>query len=102
MFGLVSVPVRVSAAARAKRIYLHQIHRDCHTRIKQPLFCPHCNRNVDRSEISTGYECETGQYVMVEPGEIKKVTPESGRTMEILAFVPAAEVDPRHLRRKAS
>jgi len=93
-FGLVSIPVRLYAAARAKRIYLHQLHRDCHTRIKQPLFCPHCNRIVDRSEIIKGYEYETGQYVLVEPDEIKKITPESGRTMEILAFVPAAEVDP--------
>jgi DNA end-binding protein Ku len=101
-FGLVSIPVRLYAAARAKRIYLQQLHRDCHTRIKQPLFCPHRNRIVDRSEIIKGYEYETGQYVLVEPDEIKKITPESGRTMEILAFVPAAEVNPRHLRRKAS
>lgn len=93
-FGLVSVPIRLYAAARAKRIYLHQIHCDCHTRLKQPLFCPHCNRIVDRSEVIKGYEYETGQYVLVEGEDIKKITPESGKTMEILAFVPAAEVDP--------
>ena len=93
-FGLVSVPIRLYAAARAKRIYLHQLHRDCHTRLKQPLFCPHCNRIVDRSEVIKGYEYETGQYVLVEGEDIKKITPESGKTMEILAFVPSAEVDP--------
>jgi len=93
-FGLVSVPIRLYAAARAKRIYLHQLHRDCHTRLKQPLFCPHCNRIVDRSEVIKGYEYETGQYVLVEGEDIKKITPESGKTMEIHAFVPAAQVDP--------
>jgi len=100
--GCVLIPVRFYAAARAKRIYLHQLHRDCHTRSKQPSFCPHCNRIVDRSEFSNGYEYETGPHVLVESGEITKITPESGRTMEPLAFVPAAEVHPRHLRRKAS
>lgn len=93
-FVLVSVPIRPYAAARAKRIYRHQLHRDCHTRLKQPLFCPHCNRIVDRSEVIKGYEYETGQYVLVEGEDIRKITPESGKTMEILAFVPSAEVDP--------
>jgi len=32
--------------------------------------------------------------VYIEPEEIKKITPESGRTMEILAFLDEAEVDP--------
>ena len=93
-FGLVSVPIRLYAAARAKRIYLHPLHRDCHTRLTQPLFCPHCNRIVDRSEVIKGYEYETGQYVLVEGEDIQKITPESGKTMEILAFVPLVEVDP--------
>ena len=39
-FGLVSIPIRMYAAARAKRANLHQIHKVCNTRIKQPLFCP--------------------------------------------------------------
>ena len=78
-FGLVSIPIRLYAAARPKRIALHQLHNKCHTRIKQPLFCPTCNRFVDRSEIVKGYEYEKGQYVLVEPEEIKKITPASSR-----------------------
>jgi DNA end-binding protein Ku len=93
-FGLVSIPIRLYAAARPKRIALHQLHNKCHTRIKQPLFCPTCNRFVDRSEIVKGYEYEKGQYVLVEPEEIKKITPASSRTMEILAFVDGDQIDP--------
>ena len=93
-FGLVSIPIRLYAAARAKRTNLHQIHKVCKTRLKQPLYCPHCKRFVERSEVVKGYEYEKGQYVLVEPEEIKKITPESGRTMEILAFLDEAEVDP--------
>ena len=93
-FGLVSIPIRLYAAARAKRINLHQIHSVCKTRLKQPLYCPHCKRFVERSEVIKGYEYEKGQYVFIEPDEIKKLTPESGRNMEILAFLEQSDVDP--------
>lgn len=93
-FGLVSIPIRLYAAARTKRTYLHQIHNACNTRLKQPLFCPTCNRIVDRSEVVKGYEYETGQYVLVDGEEIKKITPPSGKTMEIMTFLDQADVDP--------
>src|ERR1700719_1085053 len=93
-FGLVSIPIRMYAAARSKRTYLHQVHSKCNTRLKQPLFCPTCDRIVDRSEVIKGYEYETGQYVLIEGEEIKKITPPSGGTMEILTFVNRDDVDP--------
>lgn len=52
-FGLVSIPIRLYAAARPRRIELHQLHNKCHTRLKQPPFCPTCNRFVERSEVVT-------------------------------------------------
>jgi DNA end-binding protein Ku len=93
-FGLVSIPIRLFAAARPKRTYLHQIHKECHTRLKQPLYCPHCNRMVDRSEVINGYEYEPGKYVLIEGEEIKKITPPSGKTMEIITFLEQSDVDP--------
>lgn len=93
-FGLVSFPVRLYPAARPSRVSLHQLHSVCHTRLKQPLFCPHCNRMVDRSEVIKGYETEDGHYVLITKEEIEKITPESGRAMEILAFVNMSEIDP--------
>ena len=93
-FGLLSISVRLYTAARSDRMYLHQIHKVCNTRLKQPLFCPTCNRQVKRSEVIRGYEYEEGQYVLVEDDEIKKITPRSGRVMEILAFVKEEQIDP--------
>ncbi len=93
-FGLLSIPIRMYTAARSDRTYLHQIHKKCNSRVKQPLFCPVCNRQVDRSEIIKGYEYEEGQYVLIDDDEIKKITAKSGRTMEILAFVKESQIDP--------
>lgn len=93
-FGLVSIPIRLYTAARNKRTFLHQIHNVCNTRLKQPLYCPTCERMVDRSEVIKGYEYETGQYVLIDRNEIKKITPQSGKVMEIIAFLDEDAVDP--------
>lgn len=93
-FGLLAVPIRLYTAARSERLNLHQLHKECHTRLKQPLFCPHCNRQVERNEVVKGYEYEPGKYAVVSDEEIKKITPKSSKTMEILAFVKQEQIDP--------
>jgi|SRR5690348_16392992 len=93
-FGLVSIPIRLYAAARSTRIELHQLHSVCKTRLKQPLFCPTCNRIVTRDEVVKGYEYEDGKYVLLDPEEVKRIAPQSARSMEILAFVKASQIDP--------
>jgi DNA end-binding protein Ku len=93
-FGLISIPMRMSAAARGERISFNQLHKECHSRLKQPLFCPVCNRNVERSEIVKGYEHEKDQYVLFSEEELDKIEPPSARVMEILEFVKLDEMDP--------
>ena len=93
-FGLLAIPVKLYTAARSQRMNLHQLHKVCHTRLKQPLYCPHCNRQVDRSEVVRGYEYEKGRYVVINEDEIKKITPRSSTVMEIVAFVKQEQIDP--------
>ena len=93
-FGLITIPVRLYAAARRSRFELHQLHRKCHTRLRQPLFCPTCNRPVDKSEVVKGFEYEEGKYALIEPEEIKKIEPQSARSMDVLAFAKSSEIDP--------
>lgn len=93
-FGLVSIPISLTPAARSERFSFNQIHSVCHNRLKQPLYCPHCERMVDRSEVEKGYEYEKDQYLLFKPEELKAIEPESSRVMEILEFVKLDEVDP--------
>jgi DNA end-binding protein Ku len=93
-FGLISIPVRLYAAARSERISFNQIHEPCGSRIKQQIFCPTCERVVERSELVKGYEAEKNSYIIIEDEEIKKIAPESQETMEILEFVKLEEIDP--------
>jgi len=93
-FGLISIPVRMFAAARSERISFNQLHKECHSRLKQPLFCPVHNRNVERSEVIKGYEYEKDQYVLFTEEELDKIEPPSAKVMEILEFVKIGDVDP--------
>lgn len=93
-FGLITIPVRLYAAARSERVSFNQLHKQCHTRLKQPLFCPTCNRNVERSEVEKGFEHEKDQYVLFGEDELEKIAPPSASAMEILEFVNLAEIDP--------
>jgi DNA end-binding protein Ku len=92
--SLVSIPVQLYPAARSGRTYLHQIHKECNSRVRQPLFCPTCNRSVDRSEVIKGYEFDEGQYVLMEDKEIKKLAAKSSHVLEIVAFAKLSEIDP--------
>jgi len=88
------MPVRLFSGARGNHISFHMLHRDDNTRIKQQLWCPHDERVVERSEIVKGYEYRKGEYVIIEPDEIKKIEPKTAKAMEILEFVKSEEVDP--------
>src|SRR5215467_2222711 len=93
-FGLISMPVRLFSGARSKGISFHMLHRDDHARVKQQLICSEEDKVIDRSEIVKGYEYRKGEYVIIEPEEIKKIEPKTAKAMEILEFVKADDVDP--------
>jgi DNA end-binding protein Ku len=93
-FGLITIPVRLFAAARTERVSFNQLHGPCGSRIKQQTYCPRCERVVERSELVKGYEVEKDQYVVVSDEDIKAVAPPSSDNMEILEFVKADTIDP--------
>src|ERR1700749_3702751 len=93
-FGLISMPVRLFSGARGTRVSFHMLHRDDNARVKQQLYCPVDEKVIERNEIVKGYEFRKGEYVVVEPEEIKKIEPKTAKAMEILEFVKQEEIDP--------
>jgi DNA end-binding protein Ku len=93
-FGLISMPVRLFSGARSTRISFHMLHREDLSRVKQQLYCPNDERVIGRDEIVKGYEFRKGEYVVIEPEEIKKIEPKTAKAMEILEFVKEEEIDP--------
>jgi len=93
-FGLVSVPVRLYAAAREEHVSFNQLHEVCGSRIKQQTFCPVCQRVVERNELVKGYQVDRDSYVLVTSEELKTLEADSSEAMEIAQFVSLSEVDP--------
>jgi DNA end-binding protein Ku len=93
-FGLVTVPIRLYVAARDEHISFNQVHEVCGTRIKQQLFCPHCERVVERKELVKGYPLDKERNLIFKEEELKALAPESSSTMEIVQFVDLEDIDP--------
>lgn len=92
-FGLISLPVKLLAAARAETISFNQLHKTDHSRVKQSLFCIAEDKPVSRAELVKGYEYEKDKYVVVDEEDLKKIQPKTAKVMEILEFVKLDEVD---------
>jgi DNA end-binding protein Ku len=97
-FGLISVPIRLYVAARESHVSFHQIHDVCGTRVKQQLYCPHCERVVERSELAKGYPVEGGGNLQVTDAELRSLEAESSETMEIVQFVKLDALDPLYFQ----
>jgi DNA end-binding protein Ku len=96
-FGLVSIPVKLYVAARPETVSFNQLHSVCHTRLRQKLFCPTCERDVERNEIVKGYKLDG--YVVMDDADFEAVEREGSRALEVLEFVEAASVDPVYLEK---
>jgi len=88
------MPVRLFSGARGERVSFHMLHRKDHARVRQQLVCSEDGDVIERSDIVKGYEYRKGEYVIIEPEEIKKIEPKTAKAMEILEFVKEDEIDP--------
>ena len=96
-FGLVSLPVRLSVAARGESISFNQLDKRDHARVKQVLHSTKDDRILPKEEIVKGFEYEKGKYVVIDEADIKAVAPKTAGVMEILEFVKDDSVDPVYL-----
>ena len=93
-FGLVSIPVKLySATESAAGIGFNLLHT-CGSRVKQQYLCVKENVVVERADMIKGYEFEKDRYVMFKPDELKALENAARHTIDIVAFIPLAAIDP--------
>lgn len=91
--ALVSIPVEVYAATRSgAAIAFHQIHEPSGKRINYEKVVQGIGP-VDRDEIVKGFEVAKGSYVLLDDDEIEAAKVESRRTLDLVQFVDAGEID---------
>jgi DNA end-binding protein Ku len=94
-FGLVTVPVKVYAAANpSSRIGFHLLHAKDEQRLKQQYVCPEDGDVVPRSEMVKGYEYANGRYVVFTEEELKQLEQDPTHGIEIAEFIPDDRANP--------
>lgn len=91
--ALVSIPVEIYPATKTgASITFRQIHEPSGKPIKYEKVVPGVGP-VDRDEILKGYQIEKNRYILLEDEEIEAVRIESKRTLDLVQFVDADEID---------
>lgn len=97
--ALVSIPVEVYAAVKSgASISFRQIHEPSGKPISYEKVVSGLGP-VDRDEIVKGYEVSKGNYVLLDDEEIEAVRIESKKTLELVQFVEAHEIDPLYFEK---
>ncbi len=92
--SLVSVPVKAyTATASGGDIRLRQLHKECHSPIRNRVVCP-LHGEIDRADLVSGYEYAKGQFVEVDPEELQALRSQSDKSITIDGFVAPEEVEP--------
>ncbi|MCJ9669233.1 MULTISPECIES: Ku protein [unclassified Neorhizobium] len=92
--GELSCPVALyTAASTSDRVSFHIINRETGNRVHRQMVDADTGRQVESEDIVKGYEVSSGQYVFLEPDEVKAAVPESDKTLELETFIPCDGVD---------
>jgi len=96
-FGLVNIPVRLHTAVQAKeRVSFRMLHKKDLSPIKYERVCQKEGEPVAWKDIVKGYEYTKGKFVVLDEEDFKAAAIESSKTIEIMDFASADEIDPRY------
>jgi DNA end-binding protein Ku len=93
-FGLVNIPVSLTAAESRPDIQLHMVDSKNHARIRYERVNADTGEEVPWDRLVKGYEHEEGQFILLSKDDMESVRPELTKTIEITEFVALNEIDP--------
>ena len=94
-FGLVSVPVKLFSATQSSAgVSFNLLHAACGSRLRQQYLCAKEGVVVERGDMVKGFEFAKDQYVVFKPDELKALEEKGTQTIDIVAFIPLASIDP--------
>ncbi|MFD7445347.1 Ku protein [Streptomyces sp. NPDC059909] len=93
-FGLVSIPIKLVNATESRSISFRQIHTEDGGRIRYRKVCELDDKEVATAEIGKAYEDADGTMIPITDEDLSSLPLPTAKTIEIVAFVPAAEIDP--------
>lgn len=99
-FGLIYIPVTLTAAIRENDIGFNMLDKKTKSRIRYKKTCVDCgDREVKQQDIVKGYEYEEGKYVIFTEEDFEKVKSKKDKNIAIERFVELKEIDPLYFDR---
>ena len=95
-FGLVNIPVELHTAVRDHRPHFRMLHARDKSPIRLERVCQRDGKPVAWDDLVKGYEYSKGHYVVLTKEDFKAAALEKTRTVDILDFVAASEIDDRY------
>jgi DNA end-binding protein Ku len=98
-FGMVSIPVRLYSATEDRDVSFHQVHEEDAGRVHYHRVCEVCGREVEYADLAKGYQLPSGETVVLTDEDFANLPLPTTKIVELVAFVPADQVDPLALAR---
>jgi DNA end-binding protein Ku len=95
-FGLVSIPIELHTAVRDHRPHFRMLHAKDKAPVRFERVCVREGEPVAWADLVKGFEYEKGHFVVLTKEDFKAAAIEKTRTVDIIDFVKAEEIDDRY------
>jgi DNA end-binding protein Ku len=95
-FGLVNIPIELYTAVRQSRPKFRMLHAKDKSPVKFERVCLKDGNPVAWEDLVKGYEYQKGRFVVLTKEDFKAAAVEKTRTIDIIDFVEAEEIDDRY------
>lgn len=93
-FGLINVPVKLSAATQKEDVAFRLLHKKCKQPLNQKRWCARCNKEVEFTETVKGFEYEKGKFAVIDEKDLERLPVKSAKYIQIADFIDLKEIDP--------
>lgn len=94
-FGLVNIPIELHTAVRNHRPKFRMLHAKDKSPVKFERVCIRDGTPVAWEDLVKGYEFQKGHFVVMTKEDFQAAALEKTRTVDIIDFVKAEEIDDR-------
>ena len=94
-FGLVNIPIELHTAVRDTRPHFRMLHAKDNSPVRFERVCIRDGHPVAWEDLVKGYEYSKGHFVVLTKEDFRAAAVEKTRTIDIIDFVKADEIDDR-------
>jgi len=98
-FGLLNVPVSLMSGERSVDLHFRMLDSRNNTPVRYERVNAETGEEVPWKEIVKAFEYEKGNYVVLEPEDIKSAAAEGREAVDVKAFVEADSIGPEYFEK---